>query len=70
MDNFKPWEERDIDYFYKTDAELSMYQFIKFEFPNIQNLKVENGSITFDEGEYTKREVETRIDEFIKSCQK
>lgn len=70
MSNFKSYEDKDIDYFYKTDIEHTMYQFIKIEFPNIKNLKVENDTITFDEGEYTKQEVETRIAEFIKSCKK
>ncbi len=51
---------------YNDQVESAMYDAIKFEFPDIKNLKVENGSITFDEGTYTKEQVEAKIAE-IKS---
>lgn len=42
---------------------------IKYEFPNIKNLEIvrtseKNMSITFDDGVYTKEEVERKIKEY------
>lgn len=46
-----------------------LYKMLMYEFPNIKNLKIEetearNLSITFDEGEYTKKDIELKIQEY------
>lgn len=48
---------------YKSDIENAMYQALKYSFPDIKNLKVENGTISFSEGKYTKDQVEDKIKE-------
>ncbi len=47
---------------------IALENIIEHEFPKIKNLKISRGEdakmlITFDEGEYTKKEVEDKLDE-------
>lgn len=43
--------------------ETVLYTALKLSFPRIQNLKVENGEITFDDTIYSKKEVESKLEE-------
>lgn len=57
-----------MDMNYQNAWENALYNLIKYEFPDIKNLKVEASemntvSLSFDEGTYTKEEVENKINE-------
>lgn len=54
-----------------------MYSLVKFEFPNIKNLKIEQRdkaspilTLSFDEGDYTREEVKNKIDKIRKGSRK
>lgn len=54
-------------------AERMMYSLVKFEFPNIKNLKIKQRdktshilTLSFDKGDYTEEEVKNRINKIIK----
>lgn len=53
----------------------NIYRLILFEFPNIKNLKIEATelntiSFSFDEGEYTREEVESKVIEYRNNTRK
>ena len=66
----KDKEEIDLymDMSFRNAWENAIYTLVKTEFPDIKNLRVESAetssvSLSFDEGTYTKKEVEDRINE-------
>ncbi len=65
-------KEEEIDLYmnmiFRNAWENAIYALVKMEFPDIKNLRVESlepssVSLSFDEGTYTKKEVEDRINE-------
>lgn len=58
-----------LKYWFDEQLIISVEQLIKYSFPKIENLNVtkdkdDSLSITFNEGVYTKEEVESKLEEF------
>lgn len=58
-----------LKYWFDEQLIVSVEQLIKYSFPKIENLNVTKDkdgslSITFNEGIYTKEEVESKLEEF------
>lgn len=66
-----------IEMNYSETVKRMMYSLVKFEFPNIKNLKIEQRdktshilTLSFDKGDYTEEEVKNRIDKIRKRSRK
>lgn len=58
-----------MELYYKDHFLIAVENVIKYEFPEIKNLKIirgigDNFTITFYEGKYTKKQVEDKLKEY------